>query len=135
MSIGAITGVLSGLIGLASEYIPDKDKQAEFQLKAKKYEHDLLSTILETTTVPWVDATVKILIALNAMWRPIAGAAMTAFGAYAHVNGIDIPVELHAMFDGAFPAWGASRHFNKQKAEDTRKEEIRSRNYQDPRYR
>lgn len=110
------------LIGLASEFIEDPDKQAKFKLEAQKLQSRTIDSLLGTTTIPWVDALVKVLVALNTLWRPVGGALMTAFGMYAHWKGIDISTALHATFDGAFPAWGLSRHQDKANQEKTRRE-------------
>lgn len=120
--IRSIVDGVKAITGLASEYIEDPDKKIEFEYKAKELETGLLETVLNTTTVPWVDALVKILVTLNSLWRPMVGAMMTAFGAYAHLKGIDMDPAAHVIFDGAFPAWGASRHMNKKQQEDTRRE-------------
>ena len=107
--------LLGDVFGLAREFIVDKDKLIEFQHKAKELELQLATQLISTKTTPGVDATVKLLYALNSLWRPIVGAAMTLFGAYAHYKGIQMDTAAHLVFDGAFPAWGASRHIEKQK--------------------
>ncbi len=53
--------------------------------------------------------------ALNGLWRPIGSIVMTAFGGYCHLKGVDMEVTAHLLFDGAFPAWMASRHMQKGK--------------------
>lgn len=50
--------------------------------------------------------------------RPVGSFCMTAFGAYCHAKGISMDTAIHAVFDGAFPAWGLSRHVHKQKELD-----------------
>ena len=112
--IGMIGDIFKGLIDLGKEYIPDKDKQVEFAFKMFDAQQKVNMTIMQQQTVPWVDALVKIMFAVNSLWRPIMGAAMTAFGIYAHIKGIPMG-EFQWIFDGAFPAWGVSRHFNKMK--------------------
>ena len=109
---------VDNLISLGSEFIVDKDKLIEFQFKALELKYQAADMLMQTKTVPWVDATVKIMFALNTFWRPMIGALMTAFGAYAHIKQIDIEPALHAIFDGAFPAWGVSRHTEKAKKLD-----------------
>lgn len=102
--------LLTELVGLGREFITDKDKLLELEYKALELSQSLKMSALSQQTVPWVDASVKLLV----FARPLGAAAMTAFGAFAHWKGIDLGSEvLHGMFDGAFPAWGASRHANK----------------------
>lgn len=102
--------LLTEIVGLGREFITDKDKLAELQYKALELSQNLKMAALTQKTVPWVDAVVKLLV----FARPMGAAAMTAFGAYAHWKGIDLGGEvIHTVFDGAFPAWGASRHVNK----------------------
>jgi hypothetical protein len=113
--VSAVTDVFKSLFGLGAELIEDKDKLNEFNFKLNELQGQLNLQLIQTTTVPWVDGTVKLLFAFNSLWRPLGGAAMTAFGIYAYVKGIQIPEGLHAVFDAAFPAWGLSRHINKQK--------------------
>lgn len=102
--------LLSGILSIGKELIEDKDKKNEFADKA-------MERLLATETHPFVDAVVKLSYAADqitkGLLRPLGAAVMTAFGIYAHLNGIEIDGALHAMFDGAFPAWGASRHAEK----------------------
>lgn len=102
---------IESVTGLISEFIEDPDKQAELRLK-------LSQSLLQTTTTPKTDAFVKILIAFHdialPMLRPLGAAAMTAVGLYFQYKGIDMDAGLQAVVTGAFPAWGASRHINKQ---------------------
>ncbi|MEW8420265.1 MAG: hypothetical protein AB2669_16575 [Candidatus Thiodiazotropha endolucinida] len=106
---------INGIIGLGKEWILDKDKQIEFAYKMRELNFKIAESLLSTQTIPWVDATVKIIYALVALFRPIGTALMTAFGLYAHWKQIPIDTALHAAIDGAFPAWGVSRHMNKTK--------------------
>ena len=105
-----------GLINLADQAITDKDKLIEFKFKAAELKMQGMQALLNTTTTPMVDATVKIIFAINTLWRPLLSAVMTAFGAYAHFKGIPIDPAAQVIFDGAFPAWGVSRHVEKAKA-------------------
>ena len=112
-----------GAIGkIGEKLIVDKDKKIEFAYKAQELAFKSMEVMLTVKTVPWVDATVKILYALKAFFRPVVGGLMTAFGAYAHVKGMDLGA-LHAIFDGAFPAWGVSRYAEKVKKKDKDEDE------------
>lgn len=115
-----VVGLLGSLIDLGKEVIVDKDKQIEFEYKVKELEHQLTMELVKTATVPWVDATIKMLVFL----RPLGAALMTAFGMYCHYKGIDMDAATHAIFDGAFPAWGVSRHVNKQTESSNKKEVV-----------
>lgn len=106
--------ILSGLIQLGDKFIEDKDKKTEFAFKTQELAFKTMETLLNAKTYPWVDALVKLLYAMQTFWRPLLGAAMTAFGAYCHWKGIDMG-NAHMIFDAAFPAWGVSRHVEKQK--------------------
>ena len=119
--VGSLAG---GLIDLADQLITDKDKLIEFKFKAAELQMKSMQALISTTTVPWVDATVKLLFALNSLWRPVIGGLMTLFGAYAHYKGLPIDPTAHLVFDGAFPAWGVSRHVEKKTVINKRKEPI-----------
>lgn len=110
-----IVSIIDSIIGIGKEVIVDKDKQIEFEYKARELWYAQSTELLKTQTIPWVDATVKILFALNSLWRPIVSAAMTAFAAYCAVMGIELSETMTSIFASAFPAWGLSRHLNKQK--------------------
>ena len=111
--------VIDGFFGLAEEWIEDPDKKNEFNFKVKELEFKLRESLLTTKTTPKTDAFVKLLIAFRdiilPLLRPLGAFCMTLFGAYCHYKGIPMDGAMHAIFDGAFPAWGASRHVHKQK--------------------
>lgn len=114
------TLLFTGILEVAKKLIPDSDKRAELETKIESARIEMDRMLLSTTTTPKTDAFVKILYAVerfvSTLWRPIGSAAMTAFGMYAHWKGIDLGGAVnHAVFDGAFAAWGASRHMEKQK--------------------
>jgi len=106
------------LTSLISEFVVDDEKMAQIKLEVDKVEASVKSDLLKTSTTPKVDAFVKILIAFNDLiipwFRPIGAGLMTAVGLWFHYKQIPIDGAVHAMIDGAFPAWGASRHVNKQ---------------------
>lgn len=115
---------VGGLIDLADQAITDKDKLIEFKFKAAELQAQSMQVLISAQTVPWVDATVKLLFALNSLWRPVIGGLMTLFGAYAHYKGLPIDPTAHLVFDGAFPAWGVSRHVEKKEVIKERKKPI-----------
>jgi len=118
-----IGDTVDGLINLADQAITDKDKLIEYKFKAAELKMQGMQSLLSTTTTPKVDATVKIIFAINTLWRPLLGAVMTAFGAYAHFKGIPMDTAAQVVFDGAFPAWGLSRHVEKKSAPKSRSQE------------
>ena len=105
---------IDSLIKLGSKFVTDKDKLIEFQFKALELKQAAMTDLLHTQTYPWVDALVKLMQATVVFARPVGGALMTGFGAWCHYKGITMDVGLQALFDGAFPAWGVSRHYNKE---------------------
>lgn len=125
MSFAAGIPIIGDLIKLGSELIEDPDKKNEYAHKALEATLDYQKTIISTKTSPKVDAFVKIMYAfsdiIQKVWRPLIGGAMTAFGAYCHYKGIDVGDASQIIFDGAFPAWGVSRHATK-KDEEKRKQ-------------
>ncbi len=110
-----IGSLFDGLFKLGGEFIEDKDKRNEFNMMIARSQNDFNTAIINMKTTPKVDALVKLLYALNALWRPIGSAAMFVFGVYAVVTGIEISTELSAILFGAFPAWGAFRQLDKAK--------------------
>ena len=109
-----IGDAIKGLIGLGSEFIEDKDKRNEFNMRVKEMEGSITLALIQQKTTPKVDAAVKLLYALIPFFRPIGSAAMTVFGAYAMYTGMEMPPSLEYILVGAFPAWGASRYSEKK---------------------
>lgn len=103
-------GLLDGITSLASEMITDKDKMAEFEVRAKELVYEADQALLEDSTVPWVDALVKLMLASKQFIRPIGSFFITAAGIYMHYKGVEVDTALHAVIDGAFPGWMYSRH-------------------------
>lgn len=112
-----VIGLADKLLDLGSEFIEDPDKKIQYQKEILELTSAFSTKVLETTTVPWVDATVKLMYAardvLIPMLRPLGSAAITAFGMYAHAKGIEIDPVIHGTLDVAFPGWMASRHAGK----------------------
>ena len=112
--MSAVLGIISLVSKLGSKFIVDKDKRTEFAFKTQELAFKTMDTLLQSKTYPWIDGAVKLMYAFQVFWRPAITTVMTMFGAYAHWKGIDLG-NSHVIFDGAFPAWGVSRHINKQK--------------------
>lgn len=106
--------ILSDIIDLVREAVPDKDKQAEIKLKMAELQMQMTLTVLGSKTSPFIDGLVKLIYALIALAAPLGSFCITAFGMFAHWKGIPIPDMTHAMIDGAFPAWRGLRHLDKR---------------------
>lgn len=111
--------VITGLIGLGSKFIEDKDKRAEFIDKQADRAHELMLKMLDAKTYPWVDALVKLAYASEAiakgLLRPIGAAGLTGFVLYAEIKGIELSPTVEALCAAAFPGWMASRHQEKKR--------------------
>jgi len=118
MALDPVTAALdfgTKLLGIGSELVEDKDKKNEFIFKAQEMHNDFLTKIATMQTTPKVDAAVKLILVAKEFVRPIGSCLMTAFGMYCHYKQIPMDTGLHAVFDGALPAWGVSRHMEKGK--------------------
>lgn len=113
-----IGNIFGDLFGLAGEYIEDKDKRNEFNMQIAKSRDQFNIAVLTMKTHPKVDALVKLLYAINSLWRPLGGAVMTGFAIYASIKGIELDSTVNTVLIGAFPAWGASRHISKMKGKE-----------------
>lgn len=109
------------IIGLVSEYIEDPDLRAKLVVEVQKLEHQSMQTLLATSTTPIVDATVKLMYALTALFRPLASIGIFIYG-LAHPEALQSLYEIDATVGtvaggaifGAAPAWGISRHLEKK---------------------
>jgi hypothetical protein len=114
MSFLQAVPLIGDLLGIVSEAVTDKDKRNEINLKLAELQHNFNMQLVQSQTVPWVDATVKLIYALVALARPIGSFAVTAFGLYAHAKGIGIDTMTHTLIDSAFPAWMGARTLEKK---------------------
>lgn len=117
--VDAVLGVFGKLFGVVDQLVEDKDKKNEIILKMAELQNQLSVQLVQTQTVPWVDATVKILFAVRdiviPLFRPLISAAMAVYIVYAETNGITMSPMVEALFASAFPGWMASRHVTKKK--------------------
>ena len=117
--IGLFTALLPSLFKLGDKMIADEDKKSEFAFKVQEMAFKQMETLINAKTYPWVDALVKLSYAaeqiVKGLFRPIGAAIMTGFVIYAEVKGIQLSGTVETILVSAFPAWGASRHANKQK--------------------
>lgn len=124
--IGAIAGAFSELIGVGKELIEDKDKRNEYAFRLAELQMQLTERMLTQQTHPKADAAVKIAYAIKElvlpMFRPV-GALLLALWGVSHPEQLQwLHDNLGALGDGAiasvfgaFPAWGVSRHIEKNR--------------------
>jgi hypothetical protein len=121
------TAAIESVSSLVSEFVEDPDKKNQIMYQISELDHKLTTTLLTSKTTPKTDALVKLMIAVKdvliPMLRPLGAAAMTGFGMYCHLKGIDIDGASQIMLDGAFPAWGVSRHSHKAKEAELKAQE------------
>lgn len=117
--VDAVLNVFGSLFGVVDQLVEDKDKKNEIILKMAELQNQLSVQLVQTQTIPWVDATVKLLFAVRdiilPLFRPVIASAMAAYVVYAETNGIILSPMVEAVFAGAFPGWMASRHVSKKK--------------------
>lgn len=128
--IEAIMSAFTGLLGLGSKMIVDKDKQAEYAFKALEMTNNMALKLLDTKTYPWIDGLVKLAYAsdsiIKGLFRPVLSAAAIGYMLFhpemidkLHNMGTMGDVVLTAIF-GSFPGWMASRHVEKKKATESK---------------
>ncbi|MEO5344472.1 MAG: hypothetical protein H7842_14285 [Gammaproteobacteria bacterium SHHR-1] len=93
MSITALIPLVGGLTSLASEFIEDPDKKAEFETRKHEAEQQLLIALSQQTTTPFADSAVKIITALVALARPIGSFGLFIFG----LLNVDLMQQLASM--------------------------------------
>lgn len=117
--INAVAGAFKQIFGVVDQLVEDKDKKNELIVKLAELQNQLSLQLIQTNTVPWVDATVKLLFAFRdiiiPLFRPLIGAALSGYAAYAQANGIPIDPTVQTIFASAFPGWMASRFMEKSK--------------------
>lgn len=136
------TSLIDSISGLASEFIEDPDKRNELMFKVQQLEFSLRETLLTTKTNPWVDGFVKILIAFRdiilPMLRPLGAFYLSYMGvdmAQIELAAGDEISTLSAGLATAFPAWGASRHVNKNKEQEEQTKRVKAQSrpwYEEP---
>lgn len=120
----AILGIIPGVMKLADKMIVDKDKKAEFAFKQQEMQNALVMKLVEQETIPWVDATVKLLGAMVMLGRPVGSFALTAFYLWSQYRGVDLGTVGEAVTAGAFPAWMAAREAGKSRAAKLKEKSI-----------
>lgn len=120
--IGLFTSLLPSLFKLGDKMIVDEDKKAEFAFKVQEMAFKQMEVLINAKTYPWIDGLVKMAYAseqiVKGLFRPIASGLMLAFAMYCEVSAIELSDGVQAILYGAFPAWGVSRHVDKQKKKE-----------------
>jgi hypothetical protein len=115
-----IAGLLMGAMKLAGSWINNKDKKEELATQVVMKMLDIADKAIAVQTVPWVDATVKLVAMAYTFMRPLGGAIMTGLGIYFHyltaTGGMEaLPDVVQYGLDAAFPTWGVAREVDKKR--------------------
>jgi len=115
--LGIVADVFKSIFGIVDQVVVDKDKAAELKVQLAQMQSTLNAQLLTTQTVPWVDATVKILMAIRdlviPMFRPVIGAVFTGLAVWFEYKGIPVNPTLQAIMAAAFPGWMVGRQMKK----------------------
>ena len=126
--LSLFTALIPGLFKIGDKMIEDKDKKAEYAFKVQEMAFKQMETLINAKTYPWIDGLVKLAYAseqiVKGLFRPIASALMLGFAMYCEVSHIELSDGVQAILYGALPAWGVSRHHQKSKDADRKKESI-----------
>lgn len=117
--LSLFTALIPGLFKIGDKLIEDKDQKAEYAFKVQEMAFKQMETLLSVTTYPWVDALVKLSYAaeqiIKGLFRPIITSVALGFGIYFELNEITVSPIVEGVLFGSFPAWGVSRHLDKNK--------------------
>ena len=116
-----VAGVLNNIIAVVDQYVEDKDLKAKLIVEMRKIEMDGMTTLLKTSTNPFVDGTVKLMYASVSLVRPLTSVGLFLYG-------LAFPEKLGELYQinetlgtvagaavfGSAPAWGVSRHLQKK---------------------
>lgn len=122
--ISAITKLGGAALNIVDQFVEDKDLKQKLAVRQLELTYGLLEKVINTTTVPWVDASVKLLTASMALARPLGSFFITCAGIYLHYKQIPIDATVHSAMDLAFPAWGGAREVHKSREEKTKRQAI-----------
>jgi hypothetical protein len=116
--IGIVGDVFKGVISIVDQLVEDKDKKLDATIKIMELQNALAINLMSQKTVPWVDATVKLLFAFRdvviPLFRPIVSALLTGYAAYAATHGMTMNPVVEAALASAFPGWIVSRGIEKK---------------------
>lgn len=125
--INAVAGVTSKGLSIIDQFVEDKDLRNELAVKQLELMYGLLEKIINTSTVPQVDALVKLILALIALARPLGALYLTIMGVDMASASIQAGGEVNMVegtLIGAFPTWGVAREADKRQKEVTRQKAI-----------
>jgi len=131
LPIPAITGLFSVLkmgMGVLDQFVEDKDLKQQLVIKQLELTYGLIEKIINTTTIPAVDAFVKILMALVVLARPIGSFLISLWGIGVVGDIGDASETVQNAAIAAFPAWGAAREVHKRREEETKRMEMKMNN-------
>lgn len=128
--ISAVTTLGKMGLGIIDQLVEDKDLKQQLAMKQLELTYGLIEKLINTTTIPWVDAFVKLMTGFVVLARPLGSFAMTCAGIYMHLNGVELDPTVHYGLDAAFPAWGLAREAHKKRQADVEKRAAASSAYQ-----
>jgi len=115
--IGLLTSFLPSLFKVGGKMIEDKDKKNEYAFKVLEMSNTVIMKLVETKTVPWVDALVKLAYAgdaiVKSLFTPVLTAVAFSFGLYFQLAGVEVSAGVEAVLFGSFPAWRVARQKEK----------------------
>lgn len=123
-TVAAVTKLGGAALNIVDQFVEDKDLKQKLAVRQLELMYGLLEKVLNTTTIPWVDATTKLLTALLIFARPIGSFILSCAGVYMHIKGVQLDATVHGAVDMAFPAWGAAREMHKSREEKTKQHAI-----------
>jgi len=115
--IGLLTSFLPSLFNIGGKMIEDKDKKNEYAFKVLEMSNQVILALVNTKTVPWVDALVKLSYAgdaiIKSLFTPVLTAVGFGFGLYFELNHIEVSTTVEMILFGSFPAWRVARQKEK----------------------
>lgn len=115
--ISLLTSFLPSLFSIGGKMIEDKDKKNEYAFKVLEMANTVIIALINTKTVPWVDALVKLAYAgdaiVKSLFTPILTAVAFGFGLFFELTGIEVSAGVEAVLFGSFPAWRMARQKEK----------------------
>lgn len=114
--------IVQQVLSIINKNVQDKDQAAALS-------NELTTALLASHTSVFVDSAVKLMVALNAVWRPLISGIAFVYS-LSHPEAMaqlqDIGPVGEALAGGsvaAFPIWAASRQYDKAKAASTSEQE------------
>ena len=115
--IGLLTSFLPSLFKVGGKMIEDKDKKNEYAFKVLEMSNQVILALINTPTIAWVDALVKLAYAgdaiIKSLFTPILTAVGFGFGIYFELNNIEVSATTEVILFGSFPAWRMARQKEK----------------------